>query len=159
MELYWIDDRLAVGPRPRADDRLEDDLDVLVGERVDVLVSCLTPGEERHRGCRPRNASRSTVEIRFERLPINDVEAPADVAVFDRVVRGLVTARAAGQRVVIHCKMGMGRAPLTAASVLVAEGRPSEQAWALIREKRGREVPDNESQHAWVADFEARTRP
>jgi hypothetical protein len=46
---YWIETgsalRLAIAPRPRGGDWLEDDLRALKRDNVDVLISLLTPEE------------------------------------------------------------------------------------------------------------------
>ena len=158
MELYWVDDRLAVGPRPEPGAGLGAALDTAVEQGVEILVSCLMPDEERALGLADEERLAKDRVLVFERLPITDIQAPADTAGFDVVIARLVVARAAGRRVAIHCKMGMGRAPLTAASVLVAEGRSPADAWALVRERRGHQVPDNASQEAFVSDFATRQR-
>ena len=97
MELYWIDDRLAVGPRPGASGPLDEALDAAREAGVDVLVSCLTEGEERMLGL--LDEERMAVErgFHFERLRITDVEAPSDPEAFDRLVAKIVEARADGK--------------------------------------------------------------
>jgi len=52
--------------------------------------------------------------------------------------------------------MGVGRAALVAASVLVILGMPVATAWAQIEQARGCPVPDTPEQRAWVEQF-ART--
>jgi predicted protein tyrosine phosphatase len=152
MELFWIDEGLAVGPRPRAGSGLAEDLQTAREAGIDVLVSCLTPDEERSLGLTAEARTAVTRGLRFERAPIDDITTPSEVQPFLDVIGELVRARAEGRRVAIHCKMGIGRAPLTAASVLVAEGMEPAAAWARITERRGRPVPDNHVQESWVTD-------
>jgi hypothetical protein len=46
MELFWVNDVLAVATRPRGGDWLRDDLAEGLGRGVQILVSCLTREEE-----------------------------------------------------------------------------------------------------------------
>jgi len=158
VELYWIDGALAIGPRPRAGIGLDDDLAAARDAGIDVLVSCLTPGEEHRLHLTAEATTATALGMRFERAPIEDIAVPSDVDAFLDVIGELVRARSRGRRVGIHCKMGIGRAPLTAASVLVAEGMGPTIAWARIAERRGRLVPDNHAQESWVADHAAELR-
>jgi hypothetical protein len=71
-----------------------------------------------------------------------------------RETRALVTelsrAVADGETVVIHCRQGIGRSALVAASVLVALGIDPQHALDSVAEARGRPVLDTPEQRAWV---------
>ena len=58
-----------------------------------------------------------------------------------------------GKTVVIHCRMGIGRAALVAASVLALCGVSSEAAFGAIAAARGCSVPDTVEQREWVEHF------
>jgi protein-tyrosine phosphatase len=56
----------------------------------------------------------------------------------------------AGESVVIHCRMGIGRASMLAVGVLCAEGLSADEAWQRVESARGLPVPDTEAQRSWV---------
>ncbi len=56
----------------------------------------------------------------------------------------------------LHCRMGIGRSALVAASLLVVLGMPATATWARIEQARGCPVPDTPEQRAWVEQL-ART--
>jgi protein-tyrosine phosphatase len=59
--------------------------------------------------------------------------------------------------VLVHCRQGIGRAALIAASVLAENGESPDAAFARIQQARGRPVPDTEEQRNWVRRFAAST--
>jgi protein-tyrosine phosphatase len=60
-----------------------------------------------------------------------------------------------GQAIVLHCRMGIGRSSLIAASVLTTLGIAPSEAFALITTARGRSIPDTDEQRQWVDLFVA----
>jgi protein-tyrosine phosphatase len=71
-------------------------------------------------------------------LPIRDVDVPSDP--FDAAwpgVRADLTRRlAAGERVILHCRGGLGRTGLVAALLLIEEGVAPEEAIRTVRAAR-----------------------
>jgi protein-tyrosine phosphatase len=55
-----------------------------------------------------------------------------------------------GRRVAIHCRMGLGRSPLVAAAVLIADGLTADEAMAIVSEARGASTPETAAQRAWL---------
>ena len=51
------------------------------------------------------------------------------------------TARLDLSPAILHCRLG-GRASLVAADLLVSEGHIPTEAWNIVRQVRGLEVPD-----------------
>jgi protein-tyrosine phosphatase len=155
--VYWLDLRrgwrLAIMPRPRAGDWLDDEIAGWKVEGIDIVVSL--PGQqeieelELHR----LPASCRTAGIEFVSFPIEDRGVPASLRETDRLVRRLSEALNAGKAVAVHCRAGIGRSSLIAACVLVRNGCDVSSAFAAIAEARGVEVPDTEAQRAWVSAF------
>jgi protein-tyrosine phosphatase len=153
MDLYWIDSSLAIASRPRGGDWLDDEMASLRREGVDLLVSCLVPSEEQELRLSDEEPSAIRAGIAFARVPIEDRSIPANTADFEEVIRRLATDRRAGRRVAVHCRQGLGRAPLVAAAVLVRSGWSADEAWSLIQECRNRPVPDTDEQREWIHAF------
>ncbi len=75
---------------------------------------------------------------------------------YEQMQRGVdwVLERVAkGGRVFLHCEHGVGRGPLMACAVLVAQGKSAPQALRIVRSKRWQALP-NDRQLAALLDFE-----
>ena len=81
---------------------------------------------------------------------------PPDVAAFDRLVKRLRKRLEAGERMVIHCNAGLGRAPTLACCLLVAGGLHPDEAVLRVGAARGRTVPEMDSQYAFIHAFAER---
>src|SRR5205823_15122870 len=62
-----------------------------------------------------------------------------------------------GGRAFLHCEHGVGRGPLLACAVLVAQGDPAPRALRKVRSARWQALP-NDRQLAALLDFEAQWR-
>jgi protein-tyrosine phosphatase len=67
-----------------------------------------------------------------------------------RFIEDLDVDLTAGKNISIHCRQGVGRAGLIAASLLVARGLQPADAFARISLARGASVPETAEQRAWV---------
>jgi protein tyrosine phosphatase (PTP) superfamily phosphohydrolase (DUF442 family) len=119
VHVFWIDPTLAITTRPRGGDWLSDELSALKREGVSIVVSCLTDPEEHELGLAHEAQIAREQGLRFVRVPIQDRGTPANADAFATVVDGLVADRSSGRRIAVHCRQGLGRAPLVAASILV----------------------------------------
>jgi protein-tyrosine phosphatase len=151
---YWIEGpwpgRLAILPRPRGGDWLEDEVCAWRLAGIDVVVSTLTSDEiaeldlaEEAELCRANG-------VEFVVFSVEDRGLPSSFAAVTELVRHLEEKLAKGKTIAVHCRQGVGRSALMAASVLVAAGVEAETAWAKVRAARGCPVPDTAEQHAWV---------
>ncbi|HLY12002.1 MAG TPA: protein-tyrosine phosphatase family protein [Planctomycetota bacterium] len=153
-EIFWIDTagpgRLAVMPRPRGGDGLEDEIRAMKADGVDVLVSLLTPQEESYLGLEREGETARRHGLAFHAHPIWDRGIPEDSAPVWALARDLAAQHAQGRSIVAHCRMGIGRSPLLLASILVLLGRTPDGAWEAISAARGCLVPDTKEQRAWL---------
>ncbi|MEA3307915.1 MAG: dual specificity protein phosphatase [Chloroflexota bacterium] len=81
------------------------------------------------------DAARGVAPEHYLWLPTTD-DAPPTVEKLARAATFITAQIAAGRGVYIHCAVGVGRAPTTAAAYLVSTGVSPAEAWAAIR--RGR---------------------
>jgi protein-tyrosine phosphatase len=156
MDLFWVDGSLAVASRPRGGDWLDDEMADVERQGIDLIVSCLTPLEEAELGLEDEPEAASRRGIAFLRIPMDDRGTPASTAKVDEVVREMSEHRASGGHVAVHCRQGLGRAPLVVAAALVRSGMEPEDAWSLIAERRDKPVPDTEEQRQWIRSFAER---
>lgn len=162
MSLYWINDsgslRLAIAARPRGGDWLGDDLRRLRSSGIDILVSMLTPGEIEELRLIMEQESCRECGIEYLNFPINDRTVPGNVQDFDFFVDRIATELNAGKAIAVHCRAGIGRSALLAASVLVRLGLTPAVAWNLIQNARGCPVPDTPEQRNFVESFAGRLK-
>jgi len=153
MPVFWTNTagiHLGIMPRPRGYDWLSDDLRLLQREGVDVLVSALTPSESEELGLSAEAINCGRNNLLFISFPIEDRSVPTSHTEFSALVDQLVEFSKNRKSVVIHCRAGIGRSSLIAASVLVRIGLTVDSAFRAIEESRGCPVPDAPEQRHWV---------
>lgn len=154
-DLYWIsgpkNGRLAIMPRPRSGDWLDDELMAWKTAGIDVVVSLLTPMEEMELGLQLESKGCRDCGIEYISYPILDRQVPATIPTAVALIKDISVRLNAGKSVAIHCRAGIGRSAMIAASALVAQGMTSESAFEAISKARGVEVPDTDDQRQWVA--------
>jgi protein-tyrosine phosphatase len=153
-EIYWIQaagrGRLAVMPRPRGGDWLEDELLQLKRSGIRTLVSMLTPEEESLLGLAEEGALARRHGLEFFSHPIPDRDVPGSARDLWALARSLADQFRAGRQIAVHCRMGIGRSPLLLACILVSTGLEPDAAWEAIGAARGCSVPDTADQRAWL---------
>ncbi len=140
--------------RPRGDDWLEDEINHLKNNEVGVLVSLLERDEiydlkldsEEHI-CRTKN-------ITYIHFPIPDRDIPKQNGDTDKLISTLTKKIDEGQSVVIHCRMGIGRSSIIAASVLLKYKLKAKDIIENISSIRGLKVPDTDEQLSWLISRE-----
>jgi protein-tyrosine phosphatase len=88
--------------------------------------------------------------LRYQSVPIPDRDIPLPGTI-EPQLRELAAALRGGAAIAVHCRMGIGRSPLIAASMLRHLGLSMEEAFTRIGAARGFPVPDTEQQRRWVA--------
>lgn len=104
--------------------------------RVDRLVCLLEEAEMQHLGIADLLNEAQARGITTEHLPIPDEGLPDSLDEFAALVETVVTAIAAGETVLIHCKGGRGRTGMLAAACLVKLGCTPAEAIAAVRQVR-----------------------
>ncbi|MFN0087021.1 MAG: tyrosine protein phosphatase [Blastocatellia bacterium] len=155
--VYWIDGpwagRLAIVPRPRGWDWLEDEAAGLRNSGFDVIVSLLEKEEAAELGLELEERHVRAAGGDFISFPIVDRNIPASRKDAADLVNRLGKLLTQGKQVGIHCRQSIGRASLIAAALLVAEGIAPDDAFERIGAARGCPVPETEPQREWVRDF------
>lgn len=144
---------LSVMARPRGGDWLPDEIHAWRDARVDVIVSLLTRDEQQELELFEEASLCQRCSLIYISYPIPDRGVPSQISDAKPVIEALARHVTAGRHVAIHCRMGIGRSAMIAAATLVALGETSEQAFAMIQEARGCEVPDTLEQRQWVERF------
>ena len=153
---YWIEGPwkggLAILPRPRGGDWLEDEISAWQESGIDVVVSLLAPDEVAEFDLQAENALSEAYGIEFVSFPIPDRGVPDSEAAAIALVHKLDQSLASGEKIAVHCRQGIGRSALIAASLLVASGVEPKTAFDRVAAARGSSVPDTPEQEEWVSE-------
>lgn len=90
--------------------------------------------------------------MQVRHFPIPDFGVPRSIDLFAELVQDILAAATEGKTIVIHCKAGLGRSGLVAASCLVALGSTPAEAFQLVRRSRPGTIETVE-QEAFVHRF------
>lgn len=145
---------LAIVPRPRGGDWLEDEINSLKDEQFDVLVSLLTRDESDEFDLANESDLSRAQGLQFCEFPIQDLGIPRSTAAARELIDKLCGGLEAGKKIAIHCRQGIGRSGLIAAGVLVASGVDPETAFRQVSAARGLSVPETPEQRAWVLELD-----
>ncbi len=156
-DVFWIKGSppasLAIVLCPQGDRRLKDGLLDIKRSGVDTLVSLLETKEAAWLGLANEGVLAKVAGMQFLSYPIPDVHVPPDISTFRPFVTGLAARLRAGERIGMHCRGSIGRAPLTAACTLIHMGWTAMAALVAIEEARGCMIPDTEEQMRWILDY------
>ena len=150
---YWINTQLAIVPRPRGGDWLDDEMAALRVAGIDIVVSMLENHEARDLGLEDEEVAAERAGLLFANFAIQDRSVPLDKELFESFLANLESHLARSERVGIHCRACIGRASVASASLLIRSGVPSESAWSQISRSRECIVPDTIEQREWVERY------
>ena len=160
-ELYWIagtwPGRLAIMPRPRGGDWLEDEVRAWRDAGVGIVVSLLESEEVADLDLSTESELSRANGIDFVTFPIVDRSVPTARETVAELVAKLAVALKEGKNVAIHCRQGVGRAALVAVSTLIRLGVDVEPAIERVSTARGRAIPETAEQREWLLEFANRT--
>ena len=101
-------------------------------------------------GLEDEEASVNRAGLLFENFPIPDGSVPPNLLQFTQFLEYLENHIFEGRKIAIHCRASVGRAPLTAASLLIRSGMRPAEVWSQIAAIRECPVPDTPNQRKWV---------
>jgi protein-tyrosine phosphatase len=156
-DIYWVQGpwpgRLAIMPRPRGGDWLEDEIRSWRRSGVDMVVSLLTPEEIADFDLTAEEAYCHANGIEYASFPIHDRGVPASRESALALLEQLTEYLKAGKNVAIHCRQGIGRAGLMAAGLLALSGMDPDAATEKVGSARGCTVPETPEQRRWIAEL------
>jgi protein tyrosine/serine phosphatase len=157
--IYWIDapkaGRLAIMPRPRGGEWLEDEIAGWRDAGIDTIVGLLEQEEIAELELDQEAGLCGAKGMEFVSFPIPDRGVPVSLRDTSALVRLLSVRLAAGNAVAVHCRAGIGRSALIAACVLTCAGYDPIEAFTAIAASRRLPVPDTDGQRDWVVSFHA----
>ncbi len=159
-DIYWINEknigekRIGTMARPRGNDWLDDEIKWLKIREIDCLVSLLEHSEERELELQKEAEICEKWGIEFINFPIEDVNIPSDEKGFIQLAINLSNKLREHKKVVIHCRMGIGRSSMLAAAIMINLGYKGENVFEIIGKHRKLEVPDTGEQKNWILSLE-----
>jgi len=158
-KLYWVtgpwSGKLALAPRPRGGDWLEDELAEWRQAGVNTVVSLLTPEEETELDLKSEAHEVPRHGMKFLSLPIPDRQVPHAESDVRTTLEKLDADLSSGKNVVIHCRQGIGRSGLLAACLLTTKGLSSGAAVEALSIARGAAIPETTEQRIWIDHYAA----
>ena len=158
-ELHWVDGpwpgKLALAPRPRGGDWLEEEMDAWRRAGIDTVLSLLTLEEEQDLDLLREAHEANARGMKFVSLPIPDRQVPNSESEVSATLDRLDADLAAGKNVVVHCRQGIGRTGLVAACLLVTKGLTPDAAVKTLSAARGTAVPATAEQRHWIDHYAA----
>ena len=148
---YWINTRLAIIPRPRGPELLDQDMLDAAKAGINVVVSLLPESEATELGLAREEEAATQAGLRFFGFPIADRGVPGNVeSASMRCWQIWRSCMAAGQRVGIHCRACIGRSSVVAASLLIRSGIPPKRHGRRWRLRGSFPCPIRREQREWV---------
>lgn len=137
-------------PRPRGNDWLYDEIKWLKIRGVDCLISLLEFSEVNELELGKEAEFCEQHNIQFINFPIKDVNVPNEKKEFVQLVARLNEYLNDSKKIVIHCRMGIGRSSVLASGILIKRGIEVKNVFEIISKYRQLEVPDTEEQKKWI---------
>lgn len=140
---------LTVMAKPVSGEWIEDEFSGFARLGINKIVSLLEAFEQHEVGLDAEATLCTKNGIEFISFPIPDRGLP-DTQQAIKFAEELYSEICAGKHIAIHCRAGIGRTGIMAGAVLVKSGKSPEEAFTLISDARGVQVPDTEEQENWL---------
>jgi len=141
---------LAIIPRPRGGDWLDDEISRLRDEGFDVVVSLLTREETEELGLIGERETIKRHGLQYCNYPIPDLGIPPSNKSARELLARIHHDLQSDKRVALHCRGSIGRSGLIAAGTLVLAGVEPFRAIRDVTKARGLESPETPEQREWV---------
>jgi protein-tyrosine phosphatase len=148
--------KLFVSSRPRGGDWLNDEAGRWHNSGIETVVSLLTQDEESELGIQDEATEVANHGMKFISFPIPDRGIPGSTTSAFEMLDAVHGELHRGKNVLVHCRQGIGRAGLVAASLLVMDGTEPHAAIEKVSKARGIRIPETADQEQWIYRLPAR---
>lgn len=156
-EVYWTSEefpgRIALVPRPRGGDWLEDEAIAWKNANLDAIVSMLESDEIYSFGLEREAEFCQSNGLEFFSFPVPDRGVPLLNEQFFSLLEKLKILLLQGKSIGIHCRQSIGRAPLLAAFLMISFGIEPNEAFRQLSLARGQQVPETSEQKKLAEKF------
>ncbi|MEO0884036.1 MAG: dual specificity protein phosphatase family protein [Pseudomonadota bacterium] len=139
-------------PAPVFCENLRNSLRLCAELGMSHLASLIEPHEQKSLGLKALSEEGLSTGIQVHHLPIVDRQPPKLIADFKSLSDLFAEKLFAGEGVGVHCRSGIGRSGMLAASVLGKLGLEFDEALSILAARRGLRAPNTETQLRWLRE-------
>ena len=140
--------------RPLGGDDLMEEIEYWKKLEVNTIVSFLTDEENEELGLEYERMDCRKEGFDFIKFPIEDRQVPDSYLKTKELRNNLVEKLNQNQKILMHCRGGIGRVSIISAIVLSTLNKVSvKQSFSTISKIRGLNVPDTDEQITWTEAF------
>ena len=150
--------KLYISSRPRGGDWLSDETKSWHQSGIQTVLSLLTKDEESELAIQDEGGEVAKQGMKFISFPIPDRGIPASSTAAVEMLDEVHDELQRGKNVLVHCRQGIGRAGMVAASLLVLDGAEPRIAIERVSNARGVPIPETPDQEQWIHRLPARVR-
>ena len=152
--IFWLNENLGVMSRPLGGDDLMVEIEYWKKLGVNTIVSFLTDEENEELGLEYERMDCRREGFDFIKFPIEDCQVPDSYLKTKALVEILINKINENQKILMHCRGGIGRVSIISASVLsILNNISVKQSFSTISKIRGINVPDTDEQITWTEAF------
>ena len=152
--IFWLNENLGIMSRPLGGNDLMEEIEHWKKLKVDTIVSFLTDEENEELGLEYERIDCRKEGFDFIKFPIEDRQVPDSYLKTKELTNNLIEKINQNQKILMHCRGGIGRVPIISAIVLSTLNKVSaRQSFENISKIRGIHVPDTDEQIVWTENF------
>jgi predicted protein tyrosine phosphatase len=152
--IFWLNENLGIMSRPLGGDDLMEEIEHWKKLEINTIVSFLTDEENDELGLEYERMDCRREGFDFIKFPIDDRQVPDSYLKTKDLVNNLVGKINENQKILMHCRGGIGRVSIIASSVFSVLNKISiKDSFEQISKIRGLKVPDTHEQILWTEDF------
>ena len=152
--IFWLNQNLGIMSRPLGGDDLMEEIEHWKKLAINTIVSFLTDEENEELGLEYERMDCRKEGFDFIKFPIEDRQMPDSYLKTKELVNTIITKINENQKILMHCRGGIGRVSIISASVLsILRNVPVKQSFEAISKIRGIHVPDTDEQIVWTENF------
>lgn len=153
MKVFWINDLengiLGMMPHPKGGDLLKKEIKFLKSQKVNCVLCLIENKEKIELGIEKEAYFCTQEKIDFIDFPIKDFGLPSKEA-YLKLINKINKRLLNDEKIVIHCRMGIGRTSIVTAGILIKNGKAKDKIFEFLSKKRTIKVPDTKKQKDWV---------
>lgn len=152
--IFWLNENLGIMPRPLGGDDLMEEIEHWKKLEINTIVSFLTDEENEELGLEYERMDCRREGFDFIKFPIEDRQVPDSFLKTKELVNILIDKINTHQKILMHCRGGIGRVSIIGASVFsVLNNFKIKDSFEHISKIRGLKVPDTDEQVFWTEEF------
>ena len=152
--IFWLNENLGIMPRPLGGDYLMEEIENWKKLEVNTVVSFLTDEENEELGLEYERMDCRKEGFDFIKFPIDNHQVPDSYLKTKELVNSLIDKINQNNKILMHCRGGIGRVSIISASILsILQNVSVKQSFENISKIRGLDVPDTDEQIVWTENF------